>query len=50
MNSLTGIYGLTKDEIGSIIKNAGIDPARRAETLQLQEFAALANMIRPKNN
>ncbi|HHU18078.1 MAG: 16S rRNA (adenine(1518)-N(6)/adenine(1519)-N(6))-dimethyltransferase RsmA [Anaerovoracaceae bacterium] len=50
LNSLTGIYGLTKDEIGSIIKNAGIDPARRAETLQLQEFAALANMIRPKNN
>lgn len=50
LNSLTGIYGLTKDEIGTIIKNAGIDPVRRAETLQLQEFAALANMIRPKNN
>lgn len=50
LNSLTGIYGLTKDEIASIIENAGIDPARRAETLQLQEFATLANIFRTKNN
>lgn len=50
LNSLTGIYGLTKDEIASIIKRSGIDPGRRAETLQLQEFAALANMIQLKNN
>jgi len=50
LNSLAGIYGLTKDEVGAIITNAGIDPTRRAETLQLQEFAALANIIRPKDN
>lgn len=50
LNSLTGIYGLTKDEIASIIESSGIDPGRRAETLQLKEFAVLANMIQPKNN
>ena len=47
LNSLTGIYGLTKDEIAEIMLRTGIDPVRRAETLSLEEFAALANTIRP---
>ena len=47
LNSLTGIYGLTKDEIAEVMMQAGIDPIRRAETLSLEEFAALANTIRP---
>lgn len=47
LNSLTGVYGLTKDEIAAIMITAGIDPIRRAETLSLEEFAALANTIRP---
>ncbi len=47
LNSLTGVYGLTKDEIAAVMKTAGIDPVRRAETLSLDEFAALANAIRP---
>jgi len=46
LNSLTGIYGLTKDEIAVVMAAAGIDPVRRAETLSLEEFAALANAIR----
>lgn len=46
LNSLTGIYGLTKDEIAVVMATAGIDPVRRAETLSLEEFAALANAIR----
>lgn len=45
LNALTGVYGLTKDEIAEAIKAAGIDPGRRAETLGLEEFAALANAI-----
>ncbi len=49
LNSLSGIYGLTKEEIGTVMLEAGIDPIRRAETLSLQEFAALANTIRPGN-
>lgn len=46
LNSLTGIYGLTKDEIAVVMAAAGIDPVRRAETLSLEEFAALANAVR----
>lgn len=47
LNSLTGVYGLTKEEIAAVMTTAGIDPVRRAETLSLEEFAALANTIRP---
>ena len=49
LNSLTGVYGLTKDEIAAVMATAGIDPIRRAETLSLAEFAALANILRPGN-
>jgi len=49
LNSLTGVYGLSKEEIASVMGAAGIDPVRRAETLSLEEFAALANTIRPGN-
>jgi 16S rRNA (adenine1518-N6/adenine1519-N6)-dimethyltransferase len=44
-NALTGIYGLDKLQTGSIIEKAGIDPGRRAETLDMDEFARLANTI-----
>lgn len=47
LNSLTGVYGLTKDEILTVMTAAGIDPVRRAETLSLEDFAALANTLRP---
>lgn len=50
LNSLTGVYGLAKDEIAGAMKSTGIDPVRRAETLSLDEFAALANAIRPEKN
>ncbi len=49
LNSLTGVYGLAKDEIAAVMATAGIDPSRRAETLRLEEFAALANTIQPEN-
>lgn len=49
LNSLTGVYGLTKDQVAAVMITAGIDPIRRAETLSLEEFAALANTIRPGN-
>lgn len=45
LNSLTGTYGLPKDEIRTILENAGIDPVRRAETLAMNEFAAIANGV-----
>jgi 16S rRNA (adenine1518-N6/adenine1519-N6)-dimethyltransferase len=35
--------GFTKDEIRKALETAGIDPKRRAETLSLEDFAALAD-------
>jgi len=45
LNSLTGTAGLTKDEIKAVLAAAGIDPVRRAETLDMEEFAAIANEV-----
>lgn len=45
LNSLTGVRGLPKPEIANALDAAGIDPKRRAETLSLNEFAAVANEI-----
>lgn len=44
-NALTGIYGLDKAQTGAILEKAGIDSNRRAETLDMDEFALLANTI-----
>ena len=42
-NSMSGgELGLTKPEAGTILETAGIDPVRRAETLSIPEFVALA--------
>ena len=43
LNSLTGLSGFGKDEIREILDEADIDPARRAETLTIEEFAKVAN-------
>lgn len=43
LNSLTGAAGLSKDAVREILKAAGIDSGRRVETLNLDEFAAIAN-------
>lgn len=48
LNSLTGVYGLPKDEVKNILENAGIDPVRRAETLNIKEFADIANGVAEK--
>ena len=44
-NAWTGICELDKDATGRLLEAAGIDPVRRAETLSLEEFAALANCL-----
>lgn len=43
LNSLTGTAGLSKEDIRNILSTVGIDPVRRAETLNMEEFAAIAN-------
>lgn len=45
LNSLTGVNGLPKEDVKDILEAAGIDPARRAETLDINEFAAIANGV-----
>lgn len=47
-NALASISpnGKTKTEILSILDNCDIDPKRRGETLTLEEFARIADMIR----
>lgn len=44
-NSLTGIEGITKEIVKDALAATGIEPTRRAETLNLEEFAKLANEI-----
>ena len=34
-----------KEEIKEVLENAGVDPSRRAETLDIAEFAAIANGV-----
>jgi len=45
LNSLTGVNGLPKEDIKEILEAAGIEPSRRAETLDINEFAAIANGV-----
>lgn len=48
LNSLTGVMGKAKEEILQILQEAQIDPIRRAETLSIEEFAILSNIIAKK--
>ncbi len=45
LNSLMGIDNITKDIVRDALEKAGIDPSRRAETLNLEEFAKLSNEV-----
>lgn len=49
LNALSsGTLGLDKETITAALKEAVIDPIRRAETLDINEFAHLANVIKSK--
>lgn len=45
LNSLTSLGGYDKDRLSAALEAAGIDPGRRAESLTLAEFAALADEL-----
>jgi len=45
LNSLTGVCGLAKENVKEVLEEAGVDPVRRAETLTIEEFAAIANGV-----
>lgn len=44
-NALAAGLGLSVDRARALVASAGIDPARRAETLSLAEFARLADAV-----
>jgi 16S rRNA (adenine1518-N6/adenine1519-N6)-dimethyltransferase len=45
LNALTGLRECGKSDIAAALADAGIDPARRAETLDLHEFAAVSDAV-----
>ncbi|HZK02053.1 MAG TPA: 16S rRNA (adenine(1518)-N(6)/adenine(1519)-N(6))-dimethyltransferase RsmA [Anaerovoracaceae bacterium] len=49
-NSLVGIREMDKTAVITLLNSARIDPVRRAETLSLDEFAAVANLLAEKVN
>jgi len=44
-NSLSSGLGIKSEVAGNLLENAGIDPRRRAETLTLEEWAALTRVF-----
>ncbi len=45
LNSIASMGNLSKDMVKEVLEEAGIDPKRRGETLSLDEFAILSNVI-----
>lgn len=45
LNSLTGTAGIPKTGILEILQAAGIDPKQRSETLGLEDFAVISNLM-----
>ena len=45
LNSLSSAGGMDKETIRQILQAVEIDPARRAETLTIEEFGRLANEV-----
>mgnify|MGYP002564538334 FL=1 len=45
LNSLSQLNDFSKDEIRKALESAGVDEKRRAETLSLDEFAAVSNTL-----
>jgi 16S rRNA (adenine1518-N6/adenine1519-N6)-dimethyltransferase len=44
-NSLSAGLGIAKAQVDDLLRQSGIDPQRRAETLRLEEWAALARAL-----
>lgn len=45
LNCLSSFFGMDKGELSAKMESIGITPSRRGETLTLQEFATLADMM-----
>jgi 16S rRNA (adenine1518-N6/adenine1519-N6)-dimethyltransferase len=47
LNTLSGGLHLAKAEVGAALTNVGIDPTRRAETLSLDEWGMVCQVLDP---
>jgi 16S rRNA (adenine1518-N6/adenine1519-N6)-dimethyltransferase len=45
LNALSGGLGLPREQVETVLRNAGIAPQRRGETLTLEEFIALSRWL-----
>lgn len=45
LNCLCGAFPIPKEEMSELLKGAGVEPARRGETLSLEEFANISDAI-----
>lgn len=45
LNALSGGLGLPRERVESALRETGIDPQRRGETLSLEEFIALSRLL-----
>ena len=45
LNCLTGINGMSKEEMGAFLQELDIRPGRRGETLTMEEYAKIANAL-----
>ena len=44
-NTLSAGLGLPKPEVEALLRRAGIDPTRRAETLRMEEWVRLTEVV-----
>lgn len=45
LNCLSSAFPIAKDDISKLLTEAGIDPKRRGETLSIEEFAIVSDML-----
>jgi 16S rRNA (adenine1518-N6/adenine1519-N6)-dimethyltransferase len=45
LNALSGGLGLPREQVETVLRNAGIAPQRRGETLTLEEFIVLSRWL-----
>lgn len=45
LNCLVSAFPISKEEIGALLREAGIEPQRRGETLSIEEFARVSDLL-----
>lgn len=45
LNCLTSAFPISKEEISALLREAGVEPQRRGETLAIEEFARVSDLL-----